>query len=547
MSSVNRAEDAGGLVVSLFRGQLDGDAVMPWPTPDAETAETSEEVHAMVSGWMEENVDPAEIDATAQFPEGLVGGLAELGLLGLTFPEEHDGAGCKQHTYTRVMEAVSYRCPSTATVLGAHLGLGTKALLLVGTDEQKAEFLPRLASGELLGAFALTEPQAGSDAAALRTRAEPRPDGGWKLDGTKVWITNAGMANFFTVFARTPHPEKPDAPIEERPITAFAVLSSDGGVTTGAEEHKMGLKGSSTTEVVLEDVVIPAGRMLGPEGKGFRVALEVLNGGRHSLAACCLGQAKLATELAHAHAGEREQYGAPIARFGMIREMLAGMSADVYAMEAATYMAAGLVDRGGVDASLESACCKLYATERLWTLANDALQVAGGTGFMKEYAYERIVRDARVNLIFEGTNQVLRMMIALRGWKGLANLGPADGPGGLEGVHESLAEEAARCRDAAARMGVRAAEAVSEHGKALRHAQHAQKRLADMAVALTVTAAVLSRATHELAAGAGDEVLDLARLAARRELRAFDEAEAACAENDDALIERVAGRATGLA
>lgn len=534
-------EPAAGFVATLFRGALASGVVLPFPDPDPETAEISREVGAMVTDWAAAAIDPAAIDGAADIPESVVEGLAELGLLGLTIPEEHGGSGCSQHTYTTMMEALARRCPSTATILGAHLGLGLKGLIHFGTEEQKARWLPRAATGELMAAFALTEPQAGSDAAALRTTAEPQSNGSWKLDGSKVWITNGSRANLFTVFARTPDPERPDAPVDERPISAFVVTRDLGGLSTGAEESKMGLKGSSTTEVHLEDVPVPADHLLGAPGQGFRIALEILNGGRHSLAACCLGQARLARDLAVAHAAERVQYSRPIAEFGMVREMLAGIEADVYAMEAGTYLAAGLVDRGESDFSLESACCKVHATERLWLDANDALQVAGGTGFMHEYPYERIVRDARVNLIFEGTNQVLRMMLALRGLKARAKLGPLPASERLEGVHAELDPEATACGAAAAELGRRAGEVLERRGADLRDAQHDQHRLADMAVALYGACAVLSRATARLAAGAAPErELPLARLAARRQLADFRRAAEACDRNDDALIDAVA-------
>ena len=247
------------------------------------------------------------------------------------------------------------------------------------------------------------------------------------------------------------------------------------------------------------------------------------------------------------HAREREQYGRPIGEFGMVKEMLAGMAADVYAMEAGTFLAAGLVDRGNEDYSLESACCKLFATEKLWGIANDALQVAGGTGFMKEYAYERIVRDARVNLIFEGTNQILRMMLSLRSLQALAETGPEAGPGSLERVHPDFLEEAAFLAEAAGTLGERASGVLAARGADLRDAQHDQKRLADMAIALYTTAAVLSRGTAALE---GDDPAgpcadpererDLVRLAAKRLARDFRVADRAFDTGEDELVDRVA-------
>jgi acyl-CoA dehydrogenase family protein 9 len=233
----------------------------------------------------------------------------------------------------------------------------------------------------------------------------------------------------------------------------------------------------------------------------------------------------------------------------MVREMLAAIEADVYAMEAGTYLAAGLVDKGEHDFSLESACCKVFATEALWTVANDALQVAGGTGFMHEYPYERIVRDARVNLIFEGTNQVLRMMLVVRGTKGLA---PSSKPARprFAGVHPKLSAERSEVENAVASLGRRTSQALERHGASLRDAQHEQRRLADMAVALYTAAAVLSRATASLERGGDEAALErevaLARLACRRQLATCARAERECQHDDDALVEAVARGMTGL-
>src|SRR6185503_5435021 len=332
---------------------------------------------------------------------------------------------------------------------------------------------PKLASGERIAAFALTEAGAGSDAAALATRAEPLADGSWRLNGRKIWITNGGIANGFTVFARTPDPARPAAKFMEWPISAFWVERERAGLSTGKPEDKMGLCGSSTTEVALEDVIVPPEALVGPRGEGFKVALNVLNSGRHGLAACCIGQAKLARDLAVKHARERVQFGRPIAAFGMVQELLAGMEADLYAMEASTYLTAGLMDKKERETMLEAACCKLHATERLWSIANDALQVTGGTGFMREYAYERILRDARINMIFEGTNQVLRMMIAFQGLRSLARgeLAAAPGRAELEGVPASLSNEREGLERLVPRFADRCRAALARHGERVRDAQ----------------------------------------------------------------------------
>ncbi|NOT30586.1 MAG: acyl-CoA dehydrogenase [Planctomycetes bacterium] len=540
------APEPAGFVRALFAGRLEAAAIFPYPRQSREQAETTEAIVASVAEWAASAIDPARIDHEKKIPASVIDGLRELGLFGLTIPEEFGGAGQGQVTYARVMETVAERCASTVTVLGAQLGIGMKALLLYGTPAQKAHWLPRLASGERIAAFALTEAGAGSDAAALATRAEPLADGSWRLNGRKIWITNGGIANAFTVFARTPDPARPAAKPHEWPISTFWVERERKGLSTGKPEDKLGLRGSSTTEVALEDVLVPPEALIGARGDGFKVALNVLNSGRHGLAACCIGQAKLARALAWKHAAERVQFGRPIAHFGMVQELLAGMDADLYALEATTYLTAGLMDQGR-ETMLEAACCKLHATERLWQIVSDALQVTGGTGFMREYPYERILRDARINMIFEGTNQVLRMMIAHQGLRSLqrgelaAALQRAAQGSSLSGVPASLAAEGTELEALVPRFAASCQAALLCHGERVREAQFTLHRLADMVTALFVSAAVLARASASDALGNLPALqLDLARLACRRAHKDFERAAHEEVNPDDELIERVA-------
>ncbi len=534
---------APGFVRALFAGRLESQAILPFPHQDPEAAETTEAIAAEVSAWAERAIDPAAIDREKRIPASVLDGLKELGLFGLTIPEQYGGAGQGQVTYARVLEAVSQRCASTVTVLGAHLGIGMKALLLYGTDFQKERWLPKLASAERIAAFALTEPGAGSDAAALRTRADELGDGSFKLNGRKIWITNGGIANTFTVFARTSPMAQPDAPFASWPISAFWVEKERPGVSIGAPEDKLGLCGSSTTEVAFEDVVVPRENLIGPRGEGFKVALNVLNAGRHGLAAGCIGQAKLARSLALAHAQERVQFGRPIAHFGMVQELLAAMEADLYAMEAATYLVAGLMDRKQHETMLEAACCKLFATEKLWQIANDALQVTGGTGFMREVPYERILRDARINMIFEGTNQVLRMMLAYQGLRSLlrGEIAPAGSPARLAGVHARLSEEREELERLVPVFDQRCRLALEQHGEHVREAQFALHRLADMACALFTLAAVLSRSTSSEERGtATDQERAVARLACARLVKDFRRSLLEEERPEDPLVAQVA-------
>jgi acyl-CoA dehydrogenase family protein 9 len=288
-----------------------------------------------------------------------------------------------------------------------------KALLLHGSEEQKKKWLPRCATGELVCAYALTEPGSGSDAAAMKTVAVHDPDKGvWILNGRKQWITNGGYAHLVTVFARTT--VEVDGEMKEK-ISCFMVERDTPGFSSGQPEKKLGIRGSSTTDIVLEDCPVPEFNVVGGVGRGFKIAMEVLNSGRLTLASGAIGGSKEVLKLALEHAENRRQFGRPIVEFEMIEEKIALMAVNLYAMEAMTYLTAGLCDHGVHDYSVESAMGKVFCSERYWENVNHAVQIAGGNGYMSEYPFERYLRDARINLIFEGTNEILRLFIALSG------------------------------------------------------------------------------------------------------------------------------------
>ncbi|GAF68491.1 unnamed protein product, partial [marine sediment metagenome] len=317
-----------------------------------------------------------------------------------------------QTAFARVYEAVSSIDGSLPTTVGGHSSIGIKGLLLYGTEEQKRKYLPDLASGKKLAAFALTEPDAGSDVSAILTRAVRQPDGTWLLNGQKQWITNGGIADFFTIFAKTE--VEVNGKTEEK-ISAFIVDWGLEGFSRGPEEHKLGIRASSTVPLYFDNVVLPPDSLLGAEGKGFKVAMEVLNSGRLGLAAGVVGGAKAIIREASKHARERRQFGRPIAEFELIQEKIARMTVNTYVTESMVYLTTGLADRGEADYSLESAICKVFASERGWDVINDGVQIMGGLGYMKDYPFERGLRDARINLIFEGTNEILRLFIVLAG------------------------------------------------------------------------------------------------------------------------------------
>jgi acyl-CoA dehydrogenase family protein 9 len=389
--------------------------------------------------------------------------------------------------------------------------------LLFGTPEQKQKYLPQLATGEHTAAFALTEPGAGSDAAAIKTRAELSPDGShYILNGSKIWITNGGFADVFTVFARTSALEEGAKP----KITAF-IVERGMGVKNGPNEHKLGIRGSSTTEIFLDDVKVPRENVIGEVGKGFKVAMEVLNNGRMGLAAGCVGMSTVLLKLAIDRVQERRAFGRNIGEFGLIKDKIATMLAQVYALESMTYLSAGLADANVPDYSLESATCKVMGSETLWFVVNETLQIAAGIGYMQEYPYERMLRDARINLIFEGTNEILRCFVALSGMAGpgkaLAEVvkamrEPIKGFGllsdfairkarsvlgreRLSKAHPVLSREAVIFEEYTGELATQTENMLRKHGREIAEMQYTQRRIAEMVMDLFGIAACISRTT----------------------------------------------------
>ncbi len=503
---------------ALMAGQVPEDVVFPFPEVPAEERETVSAFLESFRGFARDRIDPVRIESEHRIGGDVVRGLAELGIFGMTIPEAYGGYGFSASAYCRAMEEVGTINASLAILIGGHQSIGMKALLLYGTEEQKKKWLPALASGEMIAAFALTEPEAGSDAASIKTTADyDEKTDTFVLNGTKHWISNGGFAGFFTVFAKD---VKLAAKDEHRRITAFAVTKDLPGVVPGKEEKKLGLKGSSTVPVELQNVRVPAGHVLGERGQGFKIAVEVLNTGRTSLAAGCVGGSKVMIRLAAEHATQRRQFSTRIADFEMIRGKFARMMANTYALESIVYLTAGLVDRGLPDYALEGACCKVFGTEAVWQTINDALQIAGGNGFMEEYPYERALRDSRINMIFEGTNEILRVLIALSGMRdageGLKEVGralkaPLSSRGILAGyaAKKIRSVKPARLTKAAPELAAEAAvvakyvgavsnileRVLRKHGKKVIEKEYHQERLANIVMDLYACLAVLSRAT----------------------------------------------------
>ncbi|MCB9591705.1 MAG: acyl-CoA dehydrogenase family protein [Sandaracinaceae bacterium] len=505
---------------SLFHGLIEENLVFPYPEMDPEEKETVAMIVDNLHKFAESEVDAAKIDREHQIPSELLDKMKEMGLFGLTIPEKYGGLGLSASAYARVIQEVASIDGSLAVTIGAHQSIGLKAILLFGTDAQKQKYLPKLATGEKVAAFALTEPGAGSDAASITTRAELSDDGqSYILNGSKIWITNGGFADVFTVFART---SAADPGVKPR-ITALIVERGEG-LTNGPSEEKMGIRGSSTTEIFFEDVKVPVENVLHEAGRGFKVAMEVLNSGRLGLASGCVGMSKKLIKMSTERVQERSAFGRPIGQFGMIKDKVARMAAETYALESMTYLTTGLIDEGVHDYSLESAICKVYGSETLWSVVNETLQIAAGIGYMSEYPYERMMRDARINMIFEGTNEILRAFIALSGMqspgKHLAEVAkamrePIKGFGLLsdyvvgkarslvtrervERVHPILAGESAVFEEYAAMLAQRVEQTLRKHGRDIAEMQFVQKRIAEAAIDLYALAAVLSRTTRAI-------------------------------------------------
>jgi alkylation response protein AidB-like acyl-CoA dehydrogenase len=346
----------------------------------------------------------AEIDAQGEFPWDMKELLADQGILAMPFPEDYGGLGSSELSILMVVEELARACATTALILCVQQ-LGSLPILLAGTDEQKQRFIPNLASGEWLAAFGLTEPGSGSDAGAMRTRAEKRGDV-YLLNGMKHFITNAGIAHVNTIFAVTEQGKG------TRGISAFVVEGDRPGFTLGKIENKMGIRGSQTGELVMEDCEIPAENLLGNEGDGFKIALATLDRTRPGIAAQALGIAQSALDEAVKFAKQRIQFGKAVIENQGIQFMLADMDVQVEAARRLVYHVGGLIDQGETGFGRESAIAKTFASDAAINVTNDAIQVLGGYGYMKEFPVERMMRDAKITQIYEGTNQIQRIVIA---------------------------------------------------------------------------------------------------------------------------------------
>jgi alkylation response protein AidB-like acyl-CoA dehydrogenase len=399
----------------LFAGRFIADLVFPYPRLTAAEQPKVDAALRQLTAYCDEHLDPAAIDRQADIPRSVIDGLSQLGVLGMTAPESMGGRGFSQLGYCKILEELGGRCSATSIFVNAHHSIGMRALLLFGTDSQKERWLPDLIAGRKLAAFALTEPQAGSDAANVQTMATRSDDGShYVLNGEKRYITNGAIADVLTVMARTAVPGRSDTA-----VTAFLVTPDMPGFrVVEPRMEKLGIRGTATAKLAFDNMSVPKENILGPLGKGLKVALTVLDFGRTTFGACCTGAAKTSLRLATEHARHRTQFGRKLCEFPLVQKKLARMAAWTYAMEAMTSVTAGLIDRGLEDYMLETAMLKVYSTEVLWTIVNDAFQIHGGAAYFTDCPLERMLRDARINQIGEGANEVLTSFIALVGMRG---------------------------------------------------------------------------------------------------------------------------------
>jgi len=482
---------------------------LPQFTPE----ESSEEARAIAEAARDfmngeilprdEEIDRLDLELTRD----LLAKAGDLGILGMEVPEAYGGLDLDKKTALLVLEEMAKQA-SFSTSYTAHTSIGTMPIVYFGSPEQKAKYLPKLASGEWCAAYALTEAGSGSDALGAKATAVLQ-DGHWVLNGTKAWITNAGFADVFVIFAK----------INGSHLSAFIVEKTDPGISTGAEEKKMGIKGSSTRTVILENCRIPEDRLLGGKGKGARIALGILNVGRFKLGASSVGAGKRVLEYTLKYAGERTQFGKPLAAFGLIQQKLANMAVRIFVGESMSFRTIGYLDdalartsweseTGGADKmkaideyAVEASMSKVWGSEALFATADDAVQAFGGAGFSAEYPAEKIYRDCRINRIFEGTNEINRLLIAgtfLKRCGGTDGLPLAEAGTALQLPDDSLQATVALAKARALKVIARAQ---AEHGPKILDNQEAAAHISNLLLELYAMESAVVRAGKMAASG----------------------------------------------
>lgn len=518
----------------LFFGRFQEDLAWPYPRLSPEQAAEQDRLLVEVRAFLASEVDSYRIDKEARVPEPILRRLFEMGVMSMSIPREYGGLGLSQQAYCRIMEEFGAEDASLAVLINAHQSIGLKALLLFGTPAQRDTWLPRLVRGEMLAAFALTEPNAGSDAGGIETRAVLNEAGThYILNGRKQWITNGGIAGLLTVMAKVPGTA--DEKGRER-VTAFLVTPDMPGFhVDDVALEKCGIRGTATSRLRFVEMPVPVENIVGRPGHGLRVALTLLDFGRTTFGATCTGAAKKCLREAIRHANTRRQFGKSLAEFELVKRKLARMAALAFAMESATYLTAGMIDRGLEDYMVETAMLKVYASEGLWEIINDTIQIFGGRGYFTDQPWERMMRDHRIDLIGEGANDVLRTFIALVGMRDVgfalkdvldALRSPVDGFGKLAGfarrhlpgqdrvhvpvVSRELTALGHLLEDLVREFGHAVEGQLMRHREAVLEKQYVQARIADAATELYMLSAVIARLDSELQSRAPDAERNLA-------------------------------------
>lgn len=517
------AEQTLSFTRGIFAGVVLDSLLFPYPRPlDERNADEARTVRRLIRSLREmesDLIDSAKFDEEETIPENVIRAFAEAGMLGLTIPKKYGGLELSSSAYARVFETLSAIDASLAVLVGVHCGLGSKAIVLHGSDEQKERYLPPLARGDFLAAYALTEPDVGSDAQNIKTTATLSKGGShWRLNGRKIWIGNGHRAGVIATFAQ--------ALVERRGetvprMTAFLIRPDMPGFKVVGSVHKLGIRGSTQAELSYEALEVPVDHLLGAVGRGFGVAVHVLNAGRLTLAAGCTGGTKRTLTWMTSYAEQRVQFGHPLADFEITQRKLSRIASEIYASDSMLGILASLVDRGDNDFSLEAACAKVFASEMVWRAADEMVQLAGGRGYVKPYPYERMLRDSRINRIFEGANEVLRLFIALNGVQapaealkevGSALRRPLRNLGLLSGyatsrvklrlgqtstldieLHDRLKKHKEYFEQHVAELGSATDRLIIRHREQIVDSQLMLERLADMAIDLFATAAVIAR------------------------------------------------------
>lgn len=521
-----KAVESTSFAMNLFRGKLKLDEIFPFPySMNEEQTETLQALVDPTAKFFEEVNDPMLNDSLSKVPDDVLQGLKDLGAFGLQVPTEYDGLGLNNTQYARLTEIVGSHDLGIGITMGAHQSIGFKGIILFGTPEQKAKYLPKLATGEIIAAFALTEPSSGSDASSIRTRAELSADGKhYIMNGQKIWISGGGLAEVFTVFAKTPVTDEVTGETKDK-ITAFIVERGFGGVSNGKPEDKMGIKCSNTTEVYFEDCKIPVENVLGGVGNGFKVSMNILNAGRFGMSAALSGTMKAAIKQAIDHATQRNQFGKTIINYGTTQEKFARMAMLQYVTESMAYMLSNNMDKGSQEYQLEAAMSKVYGSEAAWYVVDEAIQIMGGMGFMKASGIERVMRDLRIFRIFEGTNDILRLFVALTGMnyagkhlrelqkkvqsfdlgtimsEGKKRIGSKMGMQSfppIEGVPSQLNESVQLAQKASVEFGQTIETVLIKHGKKITDEQFIINRIAQSTIDIYAMFVVLSRASRSI-------------------------------------------------